>query len=101
SAIFRGFTTVAPNVCIVFIRGRLGGVFPVQQVLASPWRKSVSAGEDVQGVLQPNADPSEEPDRTSDSPRSRTPSSRNRETPGKGRFEGRKDPEDLPWIRTA
>jgi hypothetical protein len=27
----------------------------VQQVLASPWRKSVSAGEDVQGVLQPNA----------------------------------------------
>jgi hypothetical protein len=25
----------------------------VQQVLASPWRKSVSAGEDVQGVLQP------------------------------------------------
>jgi hypothetical protein len=86
-----------------------GGVFPVQQVLASPWRKSVSAGGDVQRVLQPYAaadqdfihegqrpyasanqtsppcwvvvipqDPSGEPDLTPDSPRSRTPASRNR-----------------------
>jgi hypothetical protein len=39
----------------VFIRGRSGGVFPVQQVLATPWRKSVSAGDYVQGVLQRNA----------------------------------------------
>jgi hypothetical protein len=93
----------------VFKRGRLGGVFPVQQVLASPWRKSVSAGGDVQRVLQSYAaadqdflhegqrpyasadqtspscwavvipqDPSGEPDLTPDSPRSRTPASRNR-----------------------
>jgi hypothetical protein len=39
----------------VFKRGRLGGVFPVQQVSASPWGKSVSAGGDVQRVLQPYA----------------------------------------------
>jgi hypothetical protein len=169
-----------------------GGVFPVQQVLVSPWRKSVSAGGDVQRVLQPYAsadqdfvhegqrpyasadqasplcwaavipqDPTGEPDLTPDSPRSRTPKSRNRNylarslgvvlssstilanffntvcvigpvmtSPGKtsrlvlvifllfviscigalfyyfyvsflGRVEERKDPEDLPWIRTA
>ncbi|KAH0814425.1 hypothetical protein GEV33_008366 [Tenebrio molitor] len=102
--------------------GRFGGVFPVQQVLANPWRKSVSAGGDVDRVLQPYAaanqgfvndptlrriksspcwaavipqDPTGEPDLTPDSLRPRTPKSRSR------RVEGRKDPEDLPWIRTA
>jgi hypothetical protein len=169
-----------------------GCVFAVQQVLVSPWRKSVSAGGDVQRVLQPYAaadqdfvhegqrpyasadqasppcwaavilqDPTGEPDLTPDCARSRTPKSRNRNylarslgvvlssstilanffntvcvigpvmtSPGKtsrlvlvifllfviscigalfyyfyvsslGRVEGRKDPEDLPWIRTA
>jgi hypothetical protein len=164
----------------------------VQQMLASPWRKSVSVGGDVQRVLQSYAvadqdfvhegqrpyasvdqasppcwaavvpqDPTGEPDLTPDSPRSGTPKSRNRNylarslgvilsssailasffntvcvigpvvtSPGKtsrlvliilllfviscigalfyyfyvsslGRVEGRKDPEDLPWIRTA
>jgi hypothetical protein len=57
-AILMGFTTVAPCVCVcVFVLkgGRLGGVFPVQQVLANPWRKTVSAGRIVQRELQPYA----------------------------------------------
>jgi hypothetical protein len=82
-------------VCVfVFKAGRLGGVFPVQQVLANPWRKSVSAGGNVQRVLQPYAaadqisppcwaavipqDPTGEPDLTPDSPRPRIPKSRSR-----------------------
>jgi hypothetical protein len=181
-------------VCVfVFKGGRLGGVFPVQQVLANPWRKSVSAGGNVQRVLQPYAaadqgfvhegqrpyasadqisppcwaavipqDPTGEPDLTPDSPRPRIPKSRSRNylarslsvilsssailenffntvcvigpevtSPEKtsrlvlvnffllfvtfyigalflhsyvsflGRVEGRKDPEDLPWIWMA
>ncbi|KAH0813842.1 hypothetical protein GEV33_008949 [Tenebrio molitor] len=48
-AIFRGFTTVAPSVCVCVRRGRLGGVFPAQQVLASPWRKSVRLEETPRG----------------------------------------------------
>jgi hypothetical protein len=35
--------------------GRLGGIFPVQQVLANPWRKTESAGRVVQRELQPYA----------------------------------------------
>jgi hypothetical protein len=173
--------------------GRLGGVFPVQQVLANPWRKAETAGRIVQRELQPYAaadlgfihegqrphasadhisppcwaavipqDLTREQDLTPDSPRSRIPKSRNRNyltrsfsvilsssailanffyivdvigpevtSPEKtsqlvlgkflfcfvtfyigaifllcfvlslGRVEGRKDPEDLPWIRTA
>jgi hypothetical protein len=164
----------------------------VQQVLANPWRKSVSAGGDVDRVLQPYAaanqgfvhegqrpyasadqilpprwaavipqDPTIESDLTPDSPRPRIPKTRNRNylarslsvifsssailanffytvcvigpevtSPEKtsrlvldkfffvchfyigaifllyyvsslGRVERRKDPEDLPWIRTA
>jgi hypothetical protein len=43
-------------VCVfVFKAGRLGGVFPVRQVLANPWRKSVSTEGDFDRVLQPYA----------------------------------------------
>jgi hypothetical protein len=165
----------------------------VQQVLANPWRKSVSAGGDVDRVLQPYAaadqgfvhegqrpyasadqisppcwaavipqDPTGEPGLTPDSPRPGISKSRNRNYLARslrvilplsailanffntvcvigpevtspeetsrlvlvnffllfvtfyigaifllsyvsslGRVEGRKDPEDLPWIRTA
>ncbi|KAH0811514.1 hypothetical protein GEV33_011277 [Tenebrio molitor] len=116
-----------PCVCVFVLKGgRLGGVFSLQQVLANPWRKTETAGRIVQRELQPydaadlgffhegqppyasadhisppcwaaviTQDPSREQDLTPDSPRPRIPKSRNR------RVEGRKDPEDLPWIRTA
>jgi hypothetical protein len=185
-------TTVTPCVCVCAQRGRLGGVFPVQQVLANSWRKTETAGRIVQRELQPYAaadlgfshegqppfasadhisppcwaavipqDPTREQELTPDSPRPRIPKSRNHNylarsfsvilsssailanffyrvyvigpevtSPEKtsrlvlgkffcfvtfyigaifllcfvsslGRVEGRKDPEDLPWIRTA
>jgi hypothetical protein len=37
--------------CVCVLKGEIWGCF-VQQVLASPWRKSTSAGKDVSGVLQ-------------------------------------------------
>jgi hypothetical protein len=37
--------------CVCVLKGEIWGCL-VQQVLASPWRKSTSAGEDVSGVLQ-------------------------------------------------
>jgi hypothetical protein len=52
---FSGLHDRSAECVFVFKRGRLGGVFPVQQVLANSWRKSVSAGGDVQKVLQPYA----------------------------------------------
>jgi hypothetical protein len=39
----------------VLKEGRLGGVFPVQQLLANPWRKTETAGRIVQRELQPYA----------------------------------------------
>jgi hypothetical protein len=42
------------RVCVFVLKGgRLGGVFPVQQVLANPWRKTETAGRIVQRELQP------------------------------------------------
>ncbi|KAH0822449.1 hypothetical protein GEV33_000342 [Tenebrio molitor] len=44
------------RVCMFVLKGgRLGGVFPVQQVLANPWRKTEAAGKIVQEELQPGS----------------------------------------------
>jgi hypothetical protein len=37
--------TTDPCVSVCVQRGRLGGVFSVQQVLANPWRKTEAAGK--------------------------------------------------------